>query len=297
MIECALCNKKVELRNSHIIPKFVTDWIKKTGTTCFLLDSESGFQKRVQDGFKEKLLCENCEVMFSKAETLFAGRIFRPYLNDYKFEFKYEEWARYFITSVNWRIMYIELMSYLRKTRTISNKNISLITNVIIELRKYLLGEEEFPKGVETHLYFINDLAFVNYADLHPISFFKRSIFGSLLESDTYDYCYVYSNLCGILIVTVIKKTNFDRWDNTLINETGIITTEQIIGNPVLGELVVILKDANRGEISEKQARKVLKKMKENEEKVLESKFLEEFSKDTELYMLKEKISRSKKDN
>lgn len=37
--------------------------------------------------------------------------------------------------------------------------------------------------------------------------------------------------------------------------------------------------------------------MKENEEKVLESKFLEEFSKDTELYMLKEKSHRTKKDN
>lgn len=296
MIECALCNKKVELKTSHIIPKFVTDWIKKTGTTGFLLDSESDFQKRVQDGFKEKLLCGNCEGMFSKAETLFAGKIFRPYLNDYKSEFKYEEWARYFITSVNWRVMYIELMSYLRKTRTISNKNISLVTNVTMKLREYLLGKEEFPKGVETHLYFINDLAFINYADLYPISFFKRSIFGCLLENDEHDYCYVYSNLCGILAVTVIKKTNFDRWNNTLINETGIITTEQIMGSPVLGELIVILKDANRGEMSEKQARKVLNKMKDSEEKVLESKFLKEFSKDTELYALKEKILETKED-
>ena len=69
--------------------------------------------------------------------------------------------------------------------------------------------------------YFINDFIFVNYADLHPISYFKRSIFGSLL-----------------------------------INEMGIITTKQIIGNPYMGELVVILKDANRGGISENRQEK-----------------------------------------
>ncbi|TCU66915.1 hypothetical protein EV204_11325 [Tissierella praeacuta] len=283
MKECALCYKKSELKKSHIIPRFVTDWIKKTGPTGFLRGTETDFRRRVQDRFKEELLCVDCEGLFSKSEKIFAEKVFRPYLNGYKSEFEYEEWIRYFITSVNWRILYIELMSYLNKTREISNKNISLVTNVIMGLREYLLGRGEFPKGVETHLYFIDDLAFINHADLYPICFFKRSIFGSLLENDEPEYCYIYSNLCGILIVTAIKKTSMDIWQNTLIIEVGIITTKQLMGSPVLGKLSMILKDASKGKIPKEQARNILEVMKENEKKVLKSKFIEEFSKDIEL--------------
>lgn len=183
-------------------------------------------------------------------------------------------------------------MSYLNKTRQISNKNISLVTNVIMALGDYLLGRGNFSKEVETHLYFINDLAFINHADLYPITFLKRSILGSLLENDDPEYCYIYSNLCGILIVTAIKKTSMDIWQNTLITEVGIITTKQLMGSPVLGKLSMVLKDASKGKIPKEQAGNILKLMKENEKKILESKFLEEFSKDIELNALREKTYR-----
>ncbi|AKL95575.1 hypothetical protein CACET_c21280 [Clostridium aceticum] len=82
MEECALCKKKAELKNSHIIPKFVTDWIKKTGPTGFLRDTNNAFRLRVQDGLKVHLLCGECEQLFSKHEKIFAEKIFIPYLKD-----------------------------------------------------------------------------------------------------------------------------------------------------------------------------------------------------------------------
>jgi len=75
----------------------------------------------------------------------------------------------------NWKM---HSSTYLNKTREISNKNISLVTNVIMALGDYLLGRGNFPKEVETHLYFINNLAFINHADLYPITFLKEVYLG-----------------------------------------------------------------------------------------------------------------------
>lgn len=33
---CALCGKNAELRESHLIPKFVGEWIKRTSATGYL---------------------------------------------------------------------------------------------------------------------------------------------------------------------------------------------------------------------------------------------------------------------
>src|SRR5690606_35181516 len=173
-------------------------------------------------GIKQYLLCERCEGLFSKVEKKFAENIFIPYLRNSKEEFEYQEWLRYFITSVNWRVLYLEIMDYLNQEREISPSNIEKLTNTAQCLGNYLLGKEGCPNDVESHIYFINDLAFIAQADLRPVSFFKRSVFTSLIESDSpMEYCYVYTNLSGILIVTVIKKTSHDIWKDTLVTIEG----------------------------------------------------------------------------
>ena len=51
---CKLCNKKAQLRESHIIPKFVYNWMKKTGTGRFR--QKKDLNKPLQDGIKDFLL-------------------------------------------------------------------------------------------------------------------------------------------------------------------------------------------------------------------------------------------------
>lgn len=291
MQTCALCNTKTTLKESHIIPKFVTEWIKKTGATGFLRKSENGFKRREQDGFKKYLLCENCEGLFSKSEKRFSETIFIPYLNNNQNEFEYEEWLTFFVTSVNWRILYLELVDYLNKESVITDNNIADITRVAYELGEYLLGKKGFPENVETHIYFLHDLAFISHAHLRPISFFRRSIFGSLIENyEPFEYSYIYSNLAGIVLVTTIKKTKIDLWNNTLIKNQGKLVTNQMMGSPVLSDLISILEYANKGSIPEHQSQRILEQMEKNEDKIEKSKFIEEFGKDLELQELYRKL-------
>ncbi len=102
--KCALCDKAKELRISHIVPKFVAKWIKKTSIVGKLRNLEN---KRVQDSTKLYLLCEECEQKFSIFENYFADNIFHPTVNMKSKDVKYDINLLKFIVSVSWRILYL----------------------------------------------------------------------------------------------------------------------------------------------------------------------------------------------
>ncbi len=77
--ECRLCLQVRELRKSHIIPKFI--WRdsgliganKNFSVTCVSDPRDSEFNR--QDGFKERLLCAECEAKFGRLESYIKPRI------------------------------------------------------------------------------------------------------------------------------------------------------------------------------------------------------------------------------
>jgi len=73
--KCALCNKESDLRVSHIIPRFVSVWLKQTSATGFLRGTKNP-EKRMQDLPKLPFLCGDCKQNFSKLENYFAKNIF-----------------------------------------------------------------------------------------------------------------------------------------------------------------------------------------------------------------------------
>jgi len=106
---CALTKKEGILRQSHIYPKFVIEWMKKTGSPYLRRGIEPN--RRYQDGYKLALLSEEGEQMFSLREKWFAEKIFVPFLNDSKISIKYGEELYYFAISILWRILVLELRS------------------------------------------------------------------------------------------------------------------------------------------------------------------------------------------
>jgi len=108
---CALCGKEKELCESHSIPKFVFDWIKKTSATGYLRQAIN-INKRLQDGTKEKFLCFECETKFSRYEKYFADEFFYPYLNKTKTSFNYNENLQKFIMSISWRLLKNDLEGF-----------------------------------------------------------------------------------------------------------------------------------------------------------------------------------------
>lgn len=105
--KCALTQNECQLRQSHIYPKFVIEWARKTGSN--FLRPHTTPNRRMQDGYKIPLLSDEAEQMFSIREKWFAENVFHPYLKDSTITFLYNENLFYFAISMLWRILVMEL--------------------------------------------------------------------------------------------------------------------------------------------------------------------------------------------
>jgi hypothetical protein len=101
---CALCAQSLPLRSSHVIPRFVFEWMRDSSATGHIRLGEIP-NRRVQDGWKPRLLCEVCEQRFSAWEKLFAEKIFVPLHSGQSDRFDYGPWLMKFAVSVSWRVL------------------------------------------------------------------------------------------------------------------------------------------------------------------------------------------------
>ncbi|MBZ9688854.1 hypothetical protein G9F72_021260 [Clostridium estertheticum] len=144
---CALCKKEnCTLELSHIIPKFVFRRIIKKSATGFMRNPFNP-DERIQDGDKQYLLCGDCEDLFNVSETLFANKIFHPYKGDALKEFKYEEWLSFFISSVNWRNLYLDVLDF-KSSNSISEQELDVLVESEEILRDYLLSRTKNISGL-----------------------------------------------------------------------------------------------------------------------------------------------------
>lgn len=276
MAICALCQKDETLKHSHIIPRFVSHYIKKNSATGFLR-SATNPERRLQDGDKQYLLCGSCEGRFSKMETAFARKMFHPFQESGFQKFEYEEWLHYFISSVSWRNLYLDICGFV----STQDLPVDVFESLIVaegNLRKYLLGEKNDIGSIENHIFFFDQIesAPEDISNANPHAFFRTSEFGYTLT--TYDYgggYYVFSNLAGILICTIIKRTNEDNWKNTMVNLTGgVLEPPQEIGSPLMGEVFSYFQEHSQKTMSESQAKKVLEQLRKNPDKLKQSNFI-----------------------
>lgn len=78
-MKCALCKEERELKNSHVIPEFIYRPLYDHVHRFHILSSEGTSHRYGQKGLREKLLCEVCELRFSRhekyASEVFTGKI------------------------------------------------------------------------------------------------------------------------------------------------------------------------------------------------------------------------------
>ena len=107
---CALCQLEKPLQESHLIPKFVSNWLKNTSATGHLRSIENP-NRRVQDGVKDKLLCRDCEQLLSISEKHFAENVFVKFHQN-EIISPDNNIFLHFIVSISWRLAYYYLNKY-----------------------------------------------------------------------------------------------------------------------------------------------------------------------------------------
>ena len=164
---CALCKEDRILQESHIIPKFITKWLRETGGGKFLRYS-ANINKREQDSRKYELLCSNCEQRFSKYEKWFAENMFKPFIeNEYNVEsFEYSEKLYYFVISLLWRILVVEL----QVSSCYKYPQYPIWVNCEEEWRNFLFKNKPPLRFYNIHLQFHGGFVVNNSTDLKDIN-------------------------------------------------------------------------------------------------------------------------------
>ncbi|HDR6289270.1 TPA: hypothetical protein QCU33_005402 [Bacillus cereus] len=256
--ECALCKRESELKLSHIIPKFIFRALKRDSFTGKLrLSSEPN--RSIQDGEKMHLLCGECEQIFSDSERRFSNGIYVPFKNDgFNNTLRYDgDWLCRFITSVNWRILYLDIKWLEEDTSRIDETKLSLLKKTEKIMREYLLKQRMNIDYIENHIFFF-DTVEQAVGVTNPHATMQGSVFGYSVGKD--DSYYVFTNLAGIWIVTIIQKHPKEKWRNTFVkNEPGRLRSPQNIESPVTSEIEHIegLRNQFTEGLSEKQQKQI----------------------------------------
>jgi hypothetical protein len=270
---CALCNEKKELRQSHIIPKFVGKWLKDTSATGYLRQGVNP-NLRQQDLSKKPLLCSYCEEKFSKIEKEFCENVFIPFQNGEK-EFVYDKWLVDFVISLNWRIAYTELDhlggEYL--------PDLLAMKNALETWRKYLNSESSNRGEYKHHIFFMDILESASDgAELVEKTnwYFLRSIDATISYNKENEF--IYTKLPGMIFVSHIVPFNEKGWHNTRIENKGRLKIPQSCKVKGFGDFLIDrIKIANKlaSNMSEVQREKIGKDMEKNFEKVMDSKSMQ----------------------
>jgi hypothetical protein len=247
MTKCSLCEKESTLEVSHIIPKFITKWLLKTGVGY--LRGNRNPNLRLQDGIKKHFLCGNCEDLFEKAETYYANNIFFPVVNNTVETFNYNEKHLYFVISVIWRI-YKESIELFDSQMPHYNK----IVDAEKKWRNYLLGKSKLENYNTIHLLVGVDLVDKNEAKKHGIILPKRLIqyMARGIDADlsyNNDLCFFYLKFPRFIYIMPFCGISNEKMINSIIYPNGGLfdINQTRIENPIFGNYFL-----NRAKVSQK---------------------------------------------
>lgn len=274
---------------SHIVPKMAIRYLKKTAIGS--IRNTENPNKTLQDSEKLYMLCGKCEDLFSKIETWFANKLFHPYLNKEKTVFDYDYNLFFFITSVNWRSLYLDLLDFVENSIVGVEALEYLIESENI-MNDFLQGKRTDLGTIENHIFFFDDIRNLsdgasNIAELKPHATFHRGI-QSYTFCDEKEKTYVtLTNMLGIILFTIYHKGNNEIWERTeIVNGTGQIEAkEQIIQSIVGNELIEILKTVEKASksMSMTQQKKVDERIEAVGEKAKDYSIYQDWIRDMDL--------------
>lgn len=273
--KCNLCGKQANLQNSHIIPRFVFRWLKKTAATPFLRNSEN-VNTRVQD-YHEKLLCEDCELQFSDYESKFASNVFYPFINGESNSFAYDEWLQRFIISISWRLIVSERTD-LSRLDSVHAEAIREAKDIWADILK---GNLRLSSDVYTHyIFFLDDLADASQPDEIPDNwefYIERGIDATPVHGP--GTTAIYFKLPLLLFFSCIQPPSDPQLADLEVDRNGEIGPPQELG-PDWGTFLIDRAErvSNRS-VSDSEQEKIKQRILENPEEALKSESFEAFRK------------------
>jgi len=266
--KCALCDRLSEPKErSHIVSKFVYEWLKDTSATGFMRFGPH-VNRRDQDGIKDYFLCEQCEDRFSSYETIFAREVFHPFTQDNSVCVDYDEDVLKFAVSASWRVL-----AYGKEKRGLSHfrgRHGGAVAETLSTWRNYLLGFSSEIGRHEIHLLPFCGVIDCTGADVPPNlnRYLRRAVEIDVTVSDA--TAFTYCKLGPLMLIGLIEYPDLSHWQNTRIEKIGQLAPG-ITASPALCREYIFTRSRRLEELeralSEKQLRKIGESYNKNREK------------------------------
>jgi hypothetical protein len=275
---CRLCCLSKPLQDSHIIPKFVFDWMKETGLRFLRRPEQPNI--RYQDGQRERLLCRACERLLNKDEKRFAEHVFRPFLKNSKLEMRYGEFLIRFSVSLCWRILVSEALS-----DRMHNAFDDRLSEAEVEWRNFLLGRQPLKKFDRFHVFLADILDARDQPTLNFNQYLTRFTDGCIAMSQS--ACAVYVKFSRFLFWAEITEYDQSKWLGTRIqNEGGILSTPQHVSDSRFGAFLLgrakLASERYWLGLSERQKRRIDEAFRQNAVNLIGTDFWRSFQADME---------------
>ena len=223
---CRLCERPAELQFSHVLPAFAYRWLRESSGNGHLRGTMEP-NKRAQDGLKFYWLCQDCETLFSRSETAFAGRLFHPYLKASGQVFPYSSWLIHFCTSVSWRVL-----RFYRDEEGLASwepEALARIEDAAAVWRDVLLGKRANPGTFQQHLLPLDQISHTTI-DVEP------NINRYLMRAIQLDICrgpqsiFTYAKLGRFIILGFVHEPQPNQWRGTRVNANhGYVEQKQFV--------------------------------------------------------------------
>jgi hypothetical protein len=210
---CPLCSSPGPLVESHIVPRFVFEWFRKTSPTGHV---RFGFAPnvRIQDTIKQPLLCESCEQRIALWEKFTAERLFHPYHNGTRGVVKHGPWLAKFCASVCWRVLYFNRGLGLKH---FSERQLLLVDKALDVWADFMFDRRPHPDKNELHLLPVGILESANDPEL-PKNFNRylaRAIDMDVVCSNQIAFAYV--KMCQLIVIGFIENPYPREWQGTRV--------------------------------------------------------------------------------
>jgi len=229
--KCALYDIQTELKLGHIIPKFVFDFLKKTGGK-YLRTYERPNQ-RIQDGPKKYLLSER-GAEFSKRERWFVNNIFLPYMKEGKKFLTYDESFAYFTVSILWRV----LIDQLDDPEIFNDERFTFLPEVREEWKAFL-SKGVFPRNYnDLNIILTDRVSSHNTNGINVDLYLSRMIDATIISNKRGSKVVIYIKFLRFIFWCVVKGPSNNCKETQIDFIKGCINIPQKVRDDFIGDFI-----------------------------------------------------------
>ena len=227
---------------------------------------------RVQDGFKEELLCDSCEQLLSSWESPAAEQLFKPYHADSSTVVNYGPWLAKLGASLAWRVLFVLKK---RGLHNLSESQLKLADLALESWRRFVVSERANPGSFELHLLPVDFLESFR-GDGLPSNI--NRYLGRAIEMDVVakkGSAFVYVKMARLVFIGVIEQPINRQWRGSRLAITKGVVQPSKYEVPSAFMDYVFSRAARMGEImqslSSRQKAKISETMKDNIDRAAQS--------------------------